>query len=320
MDFRQLEILVRVAELGSFSKAAAALYLTQPTVSERVRSLEEELGVKLLDRQQRGASPTKAGQLLLEYARRVLQLQREARQALDEFQGRMSGELIVGASTIPGEYVLPPLIGRFKAKFPDISISLLIGDTQGVLDWVVEGKVETGVVGAQIDHRAIEYRELGPDELVLVVAADHPWYGKKTVSLDEVRQEPLIVREKGSGSRHALERALGEVGLDLGAFRVVGEMGSTQAIKQAVKAGVGVSMISKRAVEEECRAHLLWCVKVKDLRFDRAFYLVIHRHRTRSPLAEAFRAFLLGESHSGFPESGRAPGGSQASGRPGGER
>jgi DNA-binding transcriptional LysR family regulator len=301
MDFRQIEIFVRVAELGSFSKAAESLYLTQPTVSERVRSLEEELGMKLLDRQQRGASPTKAGQLLLTYARRILQLRREARQALDEFQGRMSGELIVGASTIPGEYVLPPIIGRFKAKFPDISISLLIGDTQAVLDWVLEGKVEAGIVGAQINHRALEYRELMPDELILVVPSGHPWHGKKTVTLEEVRQEPLIVREKGSGSRHALERALGEVGLDLGAFRVVGEMGSTQAIKQAVKAGVGVSMISKRAVEEECHANLLWCVKVKDLRFARAFYLVIHRDRTRSPLGEAFRAFLLDEAQSAFP-------------------
>jgi DNA-binding transcriptional LysR family regulator len=310
MDFRQIEIFVKVAELGSFSRAAEALYLTQPTVSERVRSLEEELGQKLLDRQQRGATPTKAGQLLLTYARRILQLQREARQALDEFQGRMRGELIVGASTIPGEYVLPPLIGRFKAKFPDISISLLIGDTQGVLDWVLEGKVEAGVVGAQIDHRALEYRELMPDELVLVVPSEHPWHGRKTVTLEEVRQEPLIVREKGSGSRHALERALGEVGLDLGAFRVVGEMGSTQAIKQAVKAGVGVSMISKRAVEEECRANLLWCVKVKDLRFSRAFYLVIHRDRTRSPLAEAFRAFLLGESRPISSESDSVSGAS----------
>lgn len=308
MDFRQIEIFVKVAELGSFSKAGEALHLTQPTVSERVRSLEEELGVKLLDRQQRGASPTKAGELLLAYARRILQLQREARQALDEFQGRMSGELVVGASSIPGEYVLPSLIGRFKTKFPDISISLLIGDTQGVLDWVLEGKVEVGVVGAQIGHRAIEYRELMPDELVLVVPAEHPWHARKTVTLEEVRQEPLIVRERGSGSRHALERALGEVGLDLGAFRVVGEMGSTQAIKQAVKAGVGVSMISMRAVADECRAKLLWCVKVRDLRFARAFYLVVHRGRTRSPLAEAFRTFLLAEAHAVFPESHRAPG------------
>jgi DNA-binding transcriptional LysR family regulator len=220
----------------------------------------------------------------------------------------MSGELVVGASTIPGEYVLPALIGRFKEKYPDISISLLIGDTRQALDWLLEGKAEVAVVGAQIPQRGLEYRELMPDELVVVVSATHPWHTKKVVTLDEVKAEPLIVRERGSGSRHALERALAEVGLDLGDFRVVGEMGSTQAIKQAVKAGVGISLISKRAVEDECRAGLLWCVKVKDLRFSRAFYLVIHRGRTRSPLAEAFRQFI--ETESGAPplnRSGQSP-------------
>ncbi len=296
MDLRQIAIFVKVSELGSFSRAAAALRLTQPTVSEHIRTLEEELGVKLLDRLARGASPTKAGHLLLSYAQRILQLQSEARQALDQFQGRMSGELVAGASTIPGEYVLPPLVGRFKEKYPDILISLLIGDTEQVLEWVVEGKAEVAVVGARIDHRSLEYRELMPDELVVVVPSGHPWQGKKVVTIEEVQREPLIVRERGSGSRRALERAFEGIGLALGAFRVVGEMGSTQAIKQAVKAGVGISMISKRAVAEECHQGLLWCVKVKDLKFSRAFYLVTHRERTRSPLAEAFREFLLSEA------------------------
>ncbi len=295
MDLRQLEIFVKVAELGSFSRAAEALFLTQPTVSEHIRGLEEEIGARLLDRLGRGAAPTKAGQLLLGYAQRILELHREARQALDDFQGRMSGELVIGASTIPGEYVLPALIGRFKEKYPDIAITLLIGDSQRVVDWVLEGRVEVAVVGAQIDHRSLEYRRLMPDELVVVVSAVHPWHAKKGVTLDEVRSEPLIVRERGSGSRGALERALAEVGLDLGAFRVAGEMGSTQAIKQAVKAGVGISLISKRAVVEECQHGILHCVKVKDLRVSRFFYSVINTTRSRSPLAEAFLAFLTAE-------------------------
>lgn len=296
MDVRQLEIFVKVTEFGSFSKAADALYLSQPTVSEHIRGLEEELGVRLLDRLGRGAVPTKAGQLLLGYAQRILELHREARQALDQFQGRMSGELVVGASTIPGEYVLPAVIGRFKDKYPDIAISLLIGDTQRSVDWVLEGRVEVAVVGAQIAHRALEYRELMPDELVVVVSASHPWHAKKTATLEEVREEPLIVRERGSGTRHTLERALAKVGLDLGGFRVVGEMGSTEAIKQAVKAGVGISLISKRAVTEECQHAILHCVNVKDLRFRRAFFLVVNSSRTRSPLAEAFFTFLLNEA------------------------
>jgi DNA-binding transcriptional LysR family regulator len=229
VDLRQLEIFVKVAELGSFSKAADALFLTQPTVSEHIKSLEDELGVRLLDRLGRGAAVTKGGALLQGYAQRLLALSREARQALESFQGRMSGDLLVGASTIPGEYILPALIGRFKEKFPDIAITLLIGDSQAVTEWVAEGRAEVGVVGARSGHRGIDFRELLPDDIVLIVSAAHPWHGRKQVTLEELRAEPLLLRERGSGTRAALEAALVHGGSDIAAFRVVGEMGSTQA-------------------------------------------------------------------------------------------
>ncbi|HEV8643267.1 MAG TPA: selenium metabolism-associated LysR family transcriptional regulator [Methylomirabilota bacterium] len=292
MDLRRLEVFAKVAELGSFSRAAEALFLTQPTVSEHVQALEQELGVQLLDRLGRGATPTPAGELLLGYARRILGLTHEARQAIDRFQGRMSGQLIVGGSTIPGEYILPALIGQFKGKYPDISISLRIGSSQQVSAWVEEGRVEIGVVGARPPSRALQSRELMADEMVIVVSADHPWATRKNVTLKDVMQESLILRERGSGSREALERALAEAGLDLATFRVAGEMGSTQAVKQAVRAGVGIAMISKRAVEDECRARLLSCVNVRDLNVTRSFHLVTHRDRTRSPLAQAFLEFV----------------------------
>jgi DNA-binding transcriptional LysR family regulator len=292
MDLRRLEIFAKVAELGSFSRAAEALFLTQPTISEHVRALEDELGVQLLDRLGRGAMPTRAGQLLLGYARRMLTLSREAHQALERFQGRMSGELVVGGSTIPGEYVLPALIGQFKAKYADISISLLIGSTRQVSDWVDDGRVEVAVVGARPAARTLEAKELMPDELVVVVPAAHPWATRRVTTLADLQKEPMVVRERGSGSREALEHALQEAGITLASLRIVGEMGSTQAIKQAVRAGLGIALISKRAVEDECRAGLLACVKVKDLRIARAFHLVTHRDRTRSPLAEAFVEFI----------------------------
>ncbi len=292
MDFRRLEIFAKVAELGSFSRAAEALFLTQPTVSEHVRSLEDELGVQLLDRLGRGATPTPAGQVLLGYARRMVALAREAQQAVDQLRGRISGELAVGGSTIPGEYVLPRLIGAFKAKYPDISISLLIGDSRQVSAWVDEGRVEVAVVGARPSARALESRELMPDELVVVVPAGHPWAAGRAIGIADLRGEPLVMRERGSGSREAMERALADAGLDLSGFRVVGEMGSTQAVKQAVRAGLGIALMSHRAVEDECRAGLLACVKVTDLKFARAFYLVTHRDRTRSPVAQAFVAYL----------------------------
>jgi DNA-binding transcriptional LysR family regulator len=296
VDLRQLEIFVKVAELGSFSRAAEALFLTQPTVSEHIRTLEDELGVRLLDRLGRGAAVTRAGQLLSSYAKRLLALSREARQAMDGFQGRMSGELQVGASTIPGEYVLPAMIGRFKEKYPDISITLLIGDSQAVIDWVAEGRAELGVVGARLSHRGVDYKELMPDDVVVVVPAAHPWHGRRQITLEELRGEPLLIRERGSGTRAALEAALGEAKQDLSSFRLVGEMGSTQAIKQAVKAGVGISVVSKRAVEEECKAGVLWCLRIKDLKVVRSFYLATHKERSRSPLAEAFRVFVEAEA------------------------
>jgi DNA-binding transcriptional LysR family regulator len=295
VDLRQLEIFVKVAEFGSFSKAAEALYLTQPTVSEHIRTLEDEFGVRLLDRLGRGAAVTRAGALLLSYAQRMLALSREARQAMESFQGRMSGELLIGASTIPGEYVLPTLIGRFKEKYPDISITLLIGDSQAAVEWVAEGRAELGVVGARLSVRGIEYKELMPDDLVVVVRGTHAWHARKQITLEDLQSEPLLIRERGSGTRAALEGALAEVHMDLAAFRIVGEMGSTQAIKQAVKAGVGVSLMSRRAVEEECRSGLLACLRVKDLKVTRSFHLATHRERSRSPLAEAFRVFLEAE-------------------------
>jgi DNA-binding transcriptional LysR family regulator len=311
MDLRRLEIFAKVAELGSFSRAAEALFLTQPTVSEHVRALEDELSVQLLDRLGRGAVPTRAGQLLLGYARRILALAAEARQAIDQFQGRMSGELIVGGSTIPGEYVLPSLMAQFRSKYPDVSISLLIGSSRQVAGWVEDGRVEVGMVGARPSGRTLEARELMDDELVVVVSAEHPWAGRLTIPLEDVKSELMITRERGSGSREALETALKAAGTDLAEFHVVAEMGSTQAIKQAVRAGVGVAIISQRAVDLECRARLIWCLRIDAVKITRAFSLVTHRERSRSPLAQAFLEFVEAQyperpSERGSESPGRA--------------
>ena len=296
MDLRQLEIFAKVAEMGSFSRAAEALHLTQPTVSEHIRALEDELGVRLLDRLGRGTATTRAGQLLLSYASRILALAREARQALEGYQGRMRGELIVGGSTIPGEYLLPSVIGRFREKFPEVSTTLVIGDSQAVVDWVADGRVELGVVGARLPQRGLEFHDLSPDEEVVVIPAGHPWQGRAQVTLEELAREPLLIRERGSGTRAAFEAALERAGVDLGTLRIAGEMGSNQAIKQAVKAGMGVTVLSRIAVEEESRQGVLAFLRLQDLPVTRGFYVVTHRERSRSPVAEAFRLVLEGGS------------------------
>jgi DNA-binding transcriptional LysR family regulator len=213
--------------------------------------------------------------------------------------------LTVGASTIPGEYVLPPLVGRFREKFPQVTIGLQIGDSQDIVGAVMEGRVELGVVGAHPQQRMLHAIQLMPDELVVVVPPSHPWFGKRLVTLDELTREPLIVRESGSGTRQALENALGAAGLGLSSLRVIAEMGSTSAIKQGVKAGVGVSVMSKRAVDEECRHGFLWCAKIRDLPFTRHFYVITHSGRSRSPLCQAFLDFLLAAGEGGTREGAR---------------
>jgi DNA-binding transcriptional LysR family regulator len=301
MDLRQLEVFAGVYDLRSFSRAASALNLTQSTVSEHVRLLEEELGTRLFDRLSRETVPTRAGELLYGYARRMLGLRTEARQALDQFLGQISGALLVGASTIPGEYVLPALIGRFREQHPRVTITLQISDTRGIVQAVLDGQVDVGVVGADPGNRVLKARVLMPDELVLVVPPGHSWAGRDEATLDEIRAEPLIVREPGSGSRHALERALESTGRSLDDMRVIAEMGSTSAIKQAIKAGVGVSVMSSRAAEDECRHGLLACLKLKDLLVTRHFYVVTHASRSLSPLCQAFHEFLAAE----FPTPGQ---------------
>ena len=292
MDLRQLEVFAGVYELRSFSRAASALRLTQSTVSEHVRLLEEELGTRVFDRLSRETVPTRAGELLYGYARQMLLLRTEARQALDQFLGQVTGTLLIGASTIPGEYVLPPAIGRFRERHPRVAITLQISDSRGITQAVLDGQVDLGVVGADPGNRVLEVRALMPDELVLVVPPRHAWAGRSQAILDELRTQPLIVREPGSGSRQALERALEASGRSLADMQVVAEMGSTSAIKQAVKAGVGVSVMSSRAAEDECRHGLLASVKLKDLDVTRHFYVITHGSRSRSPLCRAFLEFL----------------------------
>ncbi|MBF8261841.1 MAG: Transcriptional regulator, LysR family [candidate division NC10 bacterium] len=236
VDIHVLEVFCRIVESGSFSKAADAVYLTQPTVSGHIKKLEEEVGVRLLDRLGHRATPTKAGELLYRYARRILAVRQEAQQALDEFKGGLRGDLTIGASSIPGGYVLPPLISRFKALYPDISIVLKVSYSKEIVDAVIDGTYEVGAVGAKFDDARIEYQKFAEDEMVLVVPPKHPWAVRGSVKAKELPSQPFFFRERGSGTRKILEQALERHKLPMTAFKVVAEMGNNEAIRQAVKA------------------------------------------------------------------------------------
>jgi DNA-binding transcriptional LysR family regulator len=295
MDLKRLEIFAKIVDLKSFSKAAEAVYLTQPTVSGHIQSLEEEVGQKLLDRLGREVVPTKAGKLLYEYAKRMISLRDEARQALDQLTGRMKGEIVVGGSTIPGEYLLPGIIGRFRGKYPEVTVTLKIGDTAEILNKVIEGECEVGVVGSRIDDNRLEYKEFVKDELVLIASSGHKLPKEGCVTAKELASIPFVMRERGSGSRMTIEKRLSEMGVDPSGINVVAEMGSTEAVKQAVKAGLGVSIISSMAVREELRCKTLMVIPFKGKRFLRSFYIVSHRGRSISPVSLAFLEFLGGD-------------------------
>lgn len=293
MDIRALEVFCKIVELKSFSKAAEAVYLTQPTVSGHIKGLEQFVGLKLLDRLGREVVLTKAGELLYGYAKEILALRNQAIQALEEYKGALKGHLVIGGSNIPGEYVLPTLLARFKAQHPEISVTLKIGDSREIARAVLEGTYELGAVGAKFDDGQLIYTKLLEDELVVALPPEHAWASRTAVSLAELLEQPIILREVGSGSRKVLEDALRSAGLDTSALSVVAELGSTEAIRQAVKSGAGISVVSFRAIQEDLEHGTLRIVPLESLRLTRDFYLIYHKNRSRSPLCETFAAFVL---------------------------
>ena len=293
IEFRHLETFCRVADLKSFSKAADDLFLTQPTVSGHILSLEQSLSLRLFDRASREVRLTKSGEVFQEYASKILSLRRDLFNALSEFSKGIRGELSLGTSTIPGEYLLPRLIGDFKKEHPSFVISLKIADTKEVIEYVLQDRVEFGIIGARLNHPSLHYEKYGEDEIIVVAPSDHPLARKKGVTLDDLSKEPWIIREDGSGTRIAAEKALRRKGKSLKQFNVVMEMGSTSSVKEGVRAKLGLAFISERATEGEVRQGAFSRIDVEGFEpIIRQFYIVSHRRRTLSPMGMEFLQFL----------------------------
>ena len=293
IDFRQLETFCRVAELRNFSKAANDLFLTQPTISGHILSLEKSLRLRLFDRMGRETRLTKAGEVFYQYASRMLSHRKEALSALSEFSQGIRGELLLGASTIPGEYILPQLIGEFRKDYPQVAISLKIGDTQEIAQLVLQGTVEFGMVGAKMKQDLLQHDLFGEDEIVVIGPAHSSASNGGRISFDQAFRQAWIFREQGSGTQIAVEKVLKKKGKSLNQFNVVTEMGSTSAVKQGVKAGLGLAFVSRKAVEEDLTAGSLRRVDVVGLEsITRPIYTIFHRGRTLSPIGGKFFQFL----------------------------
>ncbi|OGK97747.1 MAG: hypothetical protein A3E31_14705 [Candidatus Rokubacteria bacterium RIFCSPHIGHO2_12_FULL_73_22] len=294
MTLRQLEVLLAVARERSFSRAAKKIHSSQPTLSEHVGELERELGKKLLYRRGREVTLTEAGRVFAEYAGAALAAVDGARQAVAELDGLAHGSLLIGASTTPGIYVMPGVIATFRQRYPGVELTLRIANSQVIEDRVKARELDLGVVGGHAIGPGEECLAAGLlDELVVIVPPGHAWAKRRDIRPAELAGQPLLVREEGSATRRVTERALQQAGVR---YRVAMELDHTEAIKQAVLAGLGVAFVSTYAVRGEIATGRLRAVRLRGLRVRRHFHVLHHEARRVTASARAFMAVLAGEA------------------------
>ncbi len=290
MDTKQLAALVAVVDRSSFSQAAEQLGVTQPAVSLAIRSLEKRLGCQLIDRSGRVVEPTEAGLTAYRHAQRILGAERDLMRSIEDESDDLSGHLVVGASTGPGEKILPALLGAFHLENPEVVVSLRVDDTETIVDRVLDRQLEFGIVGAERAHRSLVFEPFLRDEVVLIVPPDHAFAGR-VLTTAELADAPLVVQQEGAGVRTVVERELRALGVRARDLNVVAELGLQESAKSAVEAGLGITFLSRLAVERELDEGRLATATVEGLQADRLFYAVRSASRPSGRLVTAFLAF-----------------------------
>ncbi|NOX33170.1 MAG: LysR family transcriptional regulator [Deltaproteobacteria bacterium] len=291
MDLWQLHIFVSVVENKSFSKASQAINLSQPTVSSHIKELEDYFKCRLLDRLGKITEPTKAGEILYQYSKKILNLRDRAESALHDFLGKTKGDLLIGGSTIPSGYIIPKLIGPFSKKFPEVSIELAAGDTMQIVREIKKGKIEIGIVGAKIDDPGIKQEKLVADEMKLIIPLSHKWAKRASVDCLELFKESFIAREKGSGTWKSILKSMEDAGFDPKGLKTCVTMGNTISVIQGILNHVGISILSTIAVQDDIDTKRLKALPVKGLALDRFFYITLSKKRTLSPIGKKFIDF-----------------------------
>jgi LysR family transcriptional regulator, low CO2-responsive transcriptional regulator len=304
MTIRQLEVFLAIAHAQSFSRAAERIHLSQPTLSEHTKELEDELDVQLFVRHSRSVSLTEAGRVFEDYATRVVATLAAGKHAIAELEGLKHGSLVVGASTTPGTYVLPTRIAKFREQHPGITVALRIGNSRAVQERVRDGEVDLAVIGGHMlgpSERCVAAGIL--DELQLIVPPNYP-VKNGALSPERLARERLVIREEGSATRQATERALRQAGVTL---RPAMELDHTETIKRAVMAGLGIAFVSRYAVEDEIRFGRLRALSVQRMKIRRHFHVIHDERRPLSASARAFTAFLEANGENSDAPSAKAP-------------
>ncbi|MHB1043108.1 MAG: LysR family transcriptional regulator [Eubacteriales bacterium] len=286
----ELLIFITVAEEKNLFRAAEVQNLTQPDLSRHIQALEEYYGAVLFEKSGKGVELTPAGAALYTHAREILDLHRASRKAVADIVELVTGKLTIGASLTIGEYILPRMLAAFSQRYPKVNYSVIIGNTEFIHERALEGSIDFGLVEGHIEDKQLEVKEFLKDEMVLIVSKQHFLAKKKYVIREDLEAVTFVMREEGSGTRLALEEVLKEISLK--PEKII-TLGSTQAIKEAVEAGLGISFLSKWALRKELQLGTLKAVRVKDLNITRGFYLIRHKERLESKACSEFRRYIL---------------------------
>lgn len=306
INLHLLKIFHAVARSGSFSRAASELAISQPSVSIQVGELERQFGVELFEPAGKSVRLTEAGRVCYDYAGRILTLIDEAQRAMDDVKGLQRGRLLLGATQVPGTYILPALLGRLKAQLPRLEIALRIDEPRKIQEMVLRHELDLAVTGSRIALPDLEAVPLATDELVLIVGPAHRFAGLSEVAVGDLAAEPFVLRERGSGSRELLDDALHRAGVYVTPAL---ELEGVDAVKQAVIANLGISILSRCAIDLEVAAGRLHVIPVRGLAVRRTIWLVRHRDRQLPRVAQAFLTLVTAP-----PGIAAAPAAPQATG------
>jgi DNA-binding transcriptional LysR family regulator len=295
ITIQQMEAIISLVTERSFSRAAKKMLLTQPALTKNIKNVEDYLGVRVVNRNNTGISLTPEGKIVYDYACRIVKLRNEAREKILKMQEKTGGDIYVGASTIPATYILPWVLSMFRKKHDTINVHVQTADSEEALNMVLDNEVEIGLIGKRPLSRKLIARSLWRDRLVLAVPANHRWHKKKSIAVDELMEEPFVLREKGSATRDILEIYFKESkSIALSQFNICAELGSSEAIKEAIIAGLGVSIISIHAIKRELAQGLLLEIRLEGCNIERDFYLIHQKNLDIRPSHQLFIDFLDG--------------------------
>lgn len=292
MDDHKLRVFCTVAETKSFSKTSEIIHLTQPAVSLQIQALEEIYETKLFDRSSSTVSLTPAGEVLYKYAKEILALYATAEKVIGKLIGLVKGSITIGAGSNIGNYLLPSVITDFKNTNPKIKIHLQVGNTKRVVELLNSGTIDLGLVEGDVVRQKMIVKKLISDELLVIVPPQHPWAKKKEISITDLTKEPFIFREAGSGTRQIIEKFLARHGITPHDMKISVVLGSTEAIKDAVESGLGISIISRWAARKESKYGTLRLLSLREEKMVRDFSLVINKNTVSSNALDEFLTFL----------------------------